>query len=737
MDISTQIKQDTTTTTTGDIQPLGHTQVEQIGFSSENIAVLTKQPCKMPVVSSVSVGLNHSFLNRPFIYYNGVATIGAAGTVYVTSIFENNFLPPSSFSNMVGTTGYRGTLCFQVVFSAPAQVAGVFKLGIVPLGSFSTDYFYHYTLPLMISQIPQVEVNLAEINSGTLKYPFTFDLDYLRFSPSQVMKYCDLILSAYIAPTGPSTISSVPYTIYQWVEDLELLSEGVATATAIIPQMSKTEFEAVGPISTIMQYASKISTGIGGALPLISHYTRPLSWIFNGVGSIAAHFGWSKPNMATAKTIMAVTGRGYNNCLTVDACQEFGYYGNNEVEPLPGIMGSDIDEMSLCALTCIPSPIARSILLTTDVSGHFSWTTNVSLRKFFFQSNVAGTPWFMADNPLNTTNISVIPTPLYVCASMFSAWRGDLVFRFKFARTKFMSGRFLIGYNAKPDSTNGEVPNLTRYDFHGEVIDLRTTTTYDLVVPFQYYRDFCPTAFGETTYNYNTGSVFLQVIDPLVVPPDGPQSVTYIVEVFSKCGLSFANPTTMYVAPAPAGTAIYAQMDKSDPRKYVSGEAILSLKQLCARLSLRVTPAGILTLSDQDWQTPLPASYLTSWTGATTAFEFFSTAFRLYRGSTILRVFGASSVFWNGISGASNSAVSFESGLLNQVRVPYYGFNKVQRLRAASSMAPVSVDGRYLEIISSTSNSLGVVPGDDFQFAGYVGFPPMVTTNGSFSPVVH
>lgn len=429
MDISTQIKQDTTTTTTGDIQPLGHTQVEQIGFSSENVAVLTKQPCTMPRFSGAKLSLNRNFLNRPFPFFSGVATLGTSGLLYGNTISESNFLSPQGFSNLTGVTGYRGTLCFSVVFSAPAQVAGIFKLAVVPLTDSTADYLNHASVPLSVAQLPQVEINLAELNNGTLKYPFTFDLDYLRINPATVLPYCSILLTAYLAPTGPSTISSIPFTIYYWVEDLETLSEGVSVFTAIIPQMDKTEFEAVGPISTVMKYASKISTGIGGALPLISRYTKPLAWIFNGVGSIAAQFGWSKPNMATAKTIMAVTGRGYNNCLSVDACQEFGYYGNNEVEPLSGVNGSDVDEMTLCALTCIPSPIARSILLTTDVTGHFAWTSSIAPRKFFFQSNVTGTPWFMSDNPFNTTNVSVIPTPIYVFSSMFSAWRGDLVFR--------------------------------------------------------------------------------------------------------------------------------------------------------------------------------------------------------------------------------------------------------------------------------------------------------------------
>jgi hypothetical protein len=733
MDISSQIKQDTTTTTTGDIQPLGHTTVEQTGFDSQNVAVLTKLPHAMPHSSSVPVTLSRDFINRPYPVVSGTAVIGSSSITAAIGIDENNFIPPQSLLNITGVTGFRGTLCFSVVFSAPAQVAGIFKLAILPLNN--GDIQSPALATFYASQLPQVEINLAEINNGTIKYPFSFDLDYLRVNPTNVLNYCSAWLVPYIAPTGPSTIASVPFTIYQWVEDFETLSAGVATLTAIIPQMDKTEFEAVGPISMVMKYASKIANGIGGALPLVSHYTRPLSWILNGVGSIAAQFGWSKPNMATAKTVFAVSGRGYNNCLTVDTCQELALYGNNEVEPLSGIMGNDIDDMTICALTCIPTPIARSILLTTDVIGHFAWTSSVSPRKFYFQSSTTGAPWFQADNPSTTTNVSVLPSPIYAFASMFSAWRGDLVFRFKFARTKFMSGRLLIGYNPKPDSKDGEVPNASRYDFGGEIVDLRTTSTYDLLVPYQYYRDFTPTAFGLGP-RYNTGSVFIQVVDPLVVPPDGPQSVVFIVEVFSKCGLSFANPMSMQISVAPVGTPIYAQMDKSDPRKFVSGEAILSIKQLIARLSLRLLSPGITTISDDNWQYRTPSVFTTIWTGNHTSFEFFSYAFKFWRGSTILRVFGSpTNIFWSDLPNGSNSGYSFESGIVNQVRRPFYGFNKVQRLRSSATFGPLSPDVRFYRVSASAICQYGVVPGDDFQFSGFFGFPPMVTTGGVYNQV--
>jgi hypothetical protein len=733
MDISSQIKQDTTTTTTGDIQPLGHSTVEQTGFDSQNVAVLTKQPKTMPHSSSAPVTLSRDFINRPYPIFSGTAAIGSSLLTAAIGIDESNFIPPQSLLNITGVTGFRGTLCFSVVFSAPAQVAGVFKLAILPLNN--GDIQSPGLAAFYASQLPQVEINLAEINNGTIKYPFTFDLDYLRVNPTDILNYCSAWLVPYIAPTGPSTIASVPFTIYQWVEDFETLSAGVATLTAIIPQMDKTEFQAVGPISTVMKYASKITSGIGAALPLISHYTRPLSWIMNGVGSIAAQFGWSKPNMATAKTVFAVAGRGYNNCLSVDTCQELGMYGNNEVEPLSGIMGSDIDEMSICALTCIPTPIARSILLTTDVTGHFAWTSSVSPNKFYFQSVTTGLPWYQLNNQTRTINVSVLPSPIYVFASMFSGWRGDLVFRFKFARTKFMSGRFLIGYNPKPDSKDGEVPNGSRYDFGGEIIDLRTTSTYDLVVPYQYYRDFTPVNFL-ANHAYNTGSVFLQVVDPLVVPPDGPQSVTFIVEVFSKCGISFANPRSMQIAVAPAATPIFAQMDKSDPRKFVSGEAVLSIKQLIARLSLRQVLSGSTGFTDDSWQYRALAVFTTVWIPSQTSFEFFAMAFKFWRGSTVLRVFGGPcSIFWNDVNGGTNQGYSFESGILNQVRRPFYGFNKVQRLRAPGASLPTSNDSRLYSILGTSTISLGIVPGDDFQFAGFFGFPPMVTTLGNFNNI--
>jgi hypothetical protein len=435
---------------------------------------------------------------------------------------------------------------------------------------------------------------------------------------------------------------------------------------------------------------------------------------------------------------MAVAGRGYNNCLGVDACQELALYGNNEVLPLSGVDGSDIDQMAFCALTCIPSPIARSILLTTDVYGHFAWTCQVAPACLFFQSNISGTPWFNQNQPLPSVDVAVIPTPIYALASMFTGWAGDLVFRFKFARTKFMSGRFLIGYNPKPDSQAGEVPNSSRYDFGGEVIDLRTTSTYDLEVPYQYYRDYCPTSFGQLTNTYNTGNVFIQVVDPLVVPPDGPQSVTFIVEVFSKCGLQFVNPTVMSTSICARTTPIFAQMDKGDSRAYVSGEAILSVKQISAKLARTTMGATIVTLSDLAWMYPATATFGTFWSGHCSIFSFFSQSYRFYRGSFILRMFpnlpATSEVIWSPTTAAADSPLSIENNVVNQVRRPYYNLNKVSRLRPQAGNPMTFEPTRYFIMSSSDiGTSYAIVPGDDFQFSSFVGFGPLVSTQVTFS----
>lgn len=318
-----------------------------------------------------------------------------------------------------------------------------------------------------------------------------------------------------------------------------------------------------------------------------------------------------------------------------------------------------------------------------------------------------------------------------------------------------MGGKVVVGYNPYPNVLQSQMPIARRYDFDTAVIDLRTTTTYDLKVPFTYWQDFCPTNFGSyaTAAPFNTGVVFMQVLDPIVASGSTSATCWVQVEVFSDCGLVFADICGTPFANAPANAPLVAQMgaidDHIDALKTTCGEAILSLKQVCQRPDWRAfSAAKNLPLGDQLFCYPVVANNTASapalsWSGASNPFNMISNWFLFYRGSVIYKFLPLTnsqltSVTWSNAYSETNSApVSIESRMVNLVRRPYFAFhnrNVTGWVHGSGNL----VNKQFLLDINGSDNAslMSVVPGDDFQFGSFVWCPPIVVVaaNTAFGP---
>ncbi len=694
------------------------------------------------------------FFERPNVLFQGSipnATYGLINGNSTYSFIASN-INASYVGNLSGSIGIRFTLCLKLEVSATPQAAGIFKIGVVPFGS-DPVLDAATTLPTAYATMPSAEINLADTSSVVLKYPFNWDSDYLLIQSNS--KYCDIGVVAYtpFAADLSAGLSS-SYTVYQWFEDVELIGPGVPFVSAVNPQMGQQEFTVAGPVSKVMSYATKIAGAVGSAIPPLSVYTRPLGWVFSGIGTLASHFGWSYPNNSTM-TIMAPTVGNGINCITgVDTANELGMYANNEVKCEPYFASKDFDEMSICYLTCIPCPIATVELNgATDGYGTGKWVCSVSPSYFYYQ----GRGNYIQGNVPGNTGDAFLPTTIMGVAQFFSGWRGDLIFRFKFARSKFMGGKVLIGYNPLPNTPTGQAPAFTRrYDYQSQVVDLRTTTVADLEVPFSYITDFCPTNFSrDITGNYtayNTGSVFMYIIEPLVSSGQTATTCYVQVEVFSKCGLQFANVIPTNLAVVPKNAPLFAQMgapDDSGVLERTCGEAIMSVKQLAMRPSWKAVVGPTLNYDDNDWSVPnlavnsgtSPAIY---WSAFSDNLNILSTWYRFWRGSVIHRLVPADSTtssrfIWGDLTGSySNAPLAIETRKINSVRRPFYNYHDRALMSHFAGSAPIDIRQFSLNIAGTNNNGFFArTAGDDFQFGCFVNIPPMasvVQNIGSFVP---
>jgi len=690
------------------------------------------------------------YFSRPMAVKNGTIANAAYGNLYTKVLATNdtNYFSNSGFiGNMAGVIGFRATFCFKLEISATPQAAGIFKLGVAPM-DYTGLAFNPINYPTAYCTLPSAEINLADTSSCTLKYPFTWDTDYLLVNNSRT--YCQLGLVSYTPFQADITAGlSTTYQIHFWLEDVELIGPGTSFTSVVVPQMAgQGEFKAAGPVSKMMSLANLITNKVGTYVPSLLSYTRPLSWVFSGVGTIASQFGWSRPNDGGMAIMSASVGRGINNVTGMEHAQEFGMYQNNEVGVVSHFAAKDYDEMSICGLTCIPCAIAQVQLNgATDVSGQYKWICNVDPTAFTFQKGTG----FIQSLSYTAAGPAFLPSTIFGVSQFFNAWRGDLVFRFKIARSKFMGGRLLVGFNPTPDDSTSAVPQGRRYDYISEIVDIRSTSTFDFEVPFQYYQDFCGLNHDRSVGYRSTGSVFLQVIEPLVSSGQTATTCYIEVEVFSKCGLVFANANGTLYAPAPETAPLVAQMgmeEDLDVLKDVSGEAILSIKQIASRPDWRgVTFATNAIYNDDIWATTVfPTVTAGIWSGPNNAFNQFTQWYKFWRGSVIWKylpqgVSATTNISWNTYTGhTSGQPISQENRICNIIRRPFYAQHNRNAFPLGGGVG--NFDTRKMLFNNGGldgASYVSIVPGDDFQFGGFVWVPPLIVTqaNVNFTPKLY
>lgn len=699
------------------------------------------------------------YLSRPTPITHGIVNPGAYGVLdsFSLSAAYGLFGTYNPFTdNLNGAIGARFTACFRIEFSATPQDAGIFKIAVQPMAT-NPGYNSPIDFVTAYATLPSSEVNLADTNTAVLKYPFLWSADYLAFDDTST--YGTFGVGAY-TPFQAGTGTAITYTVYAWLEDLEIIGPGVVSTTTVTPQMGTgEEFQVAGPVSSVMRLGKTITDKLGMYIPKLSTYTRPLGWVFQGIGTLASQFGFSMPNDGSTSTMMPTVGRCLNNVNGVEHAQDLGAYSNNEIAVLPNFAAKDYDEMSLQALTSIPTPIAQFPLLVSDTAQNFKWTCQVSPACLWYQSASTG---FVQQSNASPTTGGFLPSGILSVAQFFSYWRGDITFRFKFARSKFMGGKILIGYNPKPDSGPAAVPSSTRYDFRSCLVDLRNESCCDLVVPYTYWTDMCPTGVGthiggEMTATRNNGNVFMQIIDPLVVAGATASKCYVEVEVFTNEGFVFGGLNNTCFGAVPQNSTLIAQMgdEHSEALERTIGEAVLSLKQVAGRPTWHQRNfTGQTVLSATAPLNPVLAQNVGTspailWQGPTSNLNQIAQWFLFYRGSLVHKLVplskGTSPESYTSAalltlgSNSISAPISVENRCTNIIRVPFYNaHNRSVNGHINNSVIPTNPYSTSFNL-SNTDGACfyTAVPGDDFQLGGFVWFPPLavvVTSNNFTTP---
>jgi len=153
-------------------------------------------------------------------------------------------------------------------------------------------------------------------------------------------------------------------------------------------------------------------------------------------------------------------------------------------------------------------------------------------------------------NVTNTNETGYSTTPLAYIGSYFGAWRGDIIFRFKFVCTKFHTGRVRIHWDPKGDQSTVLDPTNVVFT---KIVDLSKTDEVEFRVP---YMQALPWLYNRNLINstnwsvsvqvtpiadYHNGVLTMRILNNLSAPID-TAPINVLIFVRGAENFEFANP---------------------------------------------------------------------------------------------------------------------------------------------------------------------------------------------------
>lgn len=455
-----------------------------------------------------------------------------------TSVFWSTSLPDlllqklKNSSRLNGITYFRADMEIELKVNATRFQAGRYILGWLPYGggsitgapsSYSQEHWRRAHLANLqaVTSTTHIEIDLATQSSAKMVIPFTSHMNFITVKQGIVPNLGILFLYPYspLAVGSGDTIAQVAI----WGRFTNIHLSGNAVLQSAVSKLENAKSKN-GPISEV---AAKVvmTTQALSKIPILSPIASTVGWFAALAGDVARVWGYSKPSITAAPSHFYRKGIAHMNHID-------GAFNGKKLSALSDAAtpinsdraGTKIDEMSFQFLYSIP------VWFST-----VTWT----------QSQTAGTTLTYFDvGPgfyPSTIGKGFTEPPFATISRYFSNWRGSFVFKFKFVKTEFHSGR--LAFSFVPNDQFGAAPatsltvdqtdNLVRH-----IVDLRETNEVEYCVPF-----ISPFNYLETGAGSSIGRVYVTVINQLVSPSTVPTDVPILIEVSGGDDLDFGFPT--------------------------------------------------------------------------------------------------------------------------------------------------------------------------------------------------
>lgn len=480
----------------------------------------------------------------------------------------------------------RGDLNIRLVVNATKFQMGRYVFKFVPTGGVGGTcrnpwISMHRANIVAVSQLPGLEVELGVDTEATMTIPFRSCYQGIVYpnlsatshfgSPGEVFFYP---YSPVAAAAGPLTAT---YTLWGSLTNIKLLSLAVPQMGVMEEEKKQNNLQSISESTSVS--ASSVAKA---AIPIITS-TMP-AWASN-VSRVALNtLGWSRPTNSAPVSRVSHRELAYHaNCDVADTSIPLSLTSGASVATRPDVSTTTIDEQSLSYLSARDAIFHDEEWNASRVAGDILTTLEVTPSVYYKAYTDTATAYKQY-------------TPVGHMSTLFSMWRGSLIFKIRFIKTCFHSGRISIffqpsdAYTAPTSYVGAQNDSVW---LSRKIVDLASVSEVEFTVPFVFDNDWA-------WCSESIGKIYITVLDPLVAPATVTNYVRLLTSVRGGPDFSYSIP-----AERPRQTFVPAVMQMGDmgdgrrvnlgimgdkligptviPEAYCIGEKITSILQLLKR----------------------------------------------------------------------------------------------------------------------------------------------------------
>ena len=548
----------------------------------------------------------------------------------------SDFFPRFS-DRVLGAYGMRYTIVFTLQVAATPFHQGVlaltFQYGATTLNNVvgSID---------RCTNLPHVRLDLSAETMVQLRVPFLYAHEFMPVALPSGGPYGTVGVANLTRIPSVEGMSPPTFHLFMHLEDLEFFGASPLSLTAVQLQSGlRKEFKAEShPFSNAVGTVGRTLSAVSKVVPVpsLSAISGSTGWFLEATAGALRAFGWARPQVVDPMHRMwPVNNVGEFNQDIASASQVVGPMTSNTLRHSIAFSGTEVDEMSLGFVTSRPSQVCLVELPDTLASGSLIYACPISPAAMYMQvlpptrtnsflkkleSTAPAAALTAADStsgPIIANIQSFAPTNLFYASQIFKYWRGSMVFRFTFAKTKLHAGRVIVTFTPfyDPESTLGRAtrspitlpipqysPSVHPFG-HTAIFNLKDDNVFEFTVPYVAPVPYC-------SFSDYTGSISMHVLEPLVGPTNAAHTIDVLVEVRGGDDYELANPRNPIFTPYER-VELQSGIKVRNDCEYTMGERLLSLKQLLGIPSLydehTIGAGGDVTTLLPHWASTLTA----------------------------------------------------------------------------------------------------------------------------------